>query len=613
MTTALAKAPAPDLAELLPVELASQLLAEWIDVDPVRQLHDQAAAVKTLLREQGASLEAQNKAGEIHLRAQRRLGQLLGEQKASGQRANAEDNLRRAPKAQPEPSEPAAPAPPTKPTLGELGIERNKAQRWQQLAKVPEAKFEGYLQAAKANGAEITTAGAMNHASRRNPHAASNVNNAEPDKNDRFTEREWVEALKKEFNLNWDFAGHELAPATEVFGRDRVWTIDDDCFRQDWSGKRGLLNPPWDELPRFVVFAWLKVATGECPLVVLPLPGTRWEQDWAQEFVHVFRPDEGGSGAVLRFPRGRKGYGTILDPEGKRPDNNVGLPSAELIIRGPFTRSPRLRPALTVEEVIAAQRFGDDKGLVHLWRQALAIARNSSWSGTGKHARMLADTVPAPEMPAASREVRANPVIPEKERTATGYQDVRPKGELRRMLAKERGETVDAPPSADALKSEVEAMGYKARVNWPYRKGHDGGRKPGTELIMVKCCGEDFNFRVADAAKGLERLRAHLKRRHAQQLEQVGAAFSIERFRGEATNLGFATRVVERATSSFVACRCGAKKCRTELRALVTPPRTVPLHQLQQLRDHYQEHARGQARKPRGSKPRGSKKKGGRR
>lgn len=133
----------------------------------------------------------------------------------------------------------------------------------------------------------------------------------------------------------------------------------------------------------------------------------------------------------------------------------------------------------------------------------------------------------------------------------------------------------DGPqPSADTLKAEVEAMGYKARVNWPYRKGHNGGQKPGT----------------------------------------VGRVLSIERFRGEATNLGFASRVVERPTSSFVACRCGAKKCRTYFRALVTPQRTVRMLQLQPLRDHYQEHARGQVRKPRGSKKSGSKKKkGGRR
>lgn len=47
-----------------------------------------------------------------------------------------------------------------------------------------------------------------------------------------------------------------------------------------------------------------------------------------------------------------------------------------------------------------------------------------------------------------------------------------------------------------------------------------------------------------------------------------------------------------------------------ELRALVTPQRTVPLHQLQHLRDHYQEH--GHVGKP-AKKTSKSKKKGGRR
>lgn len=371
---------------VLKVEEARALLKQATQVDEVKEIHDKAKALETYYRQQDAALGAQQDAGVVRLMAGRRIGELLGEQAARGERQGRGDAGRaaaNAPKAGPGPL--VDPAPPA--TLKDLGIERHQAQTFQQLAKVPDEKFDGYVAAAKKSRTEITTAGLLNHASKRNPHAASNVNSArapdapptEPDKNDRFTERAWVQELKDEFGLTRDYAGHPLAPATEIFGREHVYTVEDDCFLQEWT-EAGLLNPPWDQLPRFVVFGWLKVATGECPRLVLPLPGTRWEQDWAKYFVHPFRPDEGGSGARIRFPHGRKGYGTVLDPEGDRPDNNVGLPSAELILEGPFVRSQdaRWKPTEGIDEVIAAQRFGEDKGLAHLWKQALQLARGEA-------------------------------------------------------------------------------------------------------------------------------------------------------------------------------------------------------------------------------------------
>lgn len=400
MTTALAKAPVPE-GGLLKVEEARQLLAQATQIAEVKKFRDQAQAIAAYQRQQKAALESQQDAGTIKLLAEARLGELLQEKAERGERQGRGDAGRakaNAPKAGDQPL--AAPPP----TLADLGISKYHASVFQRVSEVPEEKRAKYVEVAREKGSEVTTAGLLTFAAQRNPHAASNVNNAAPDKNDKFTERAWVQALKDEFGLTRDYAGHPLAPATEIFGREHVYTVEDDCFVQEWT-EAGLLNPPWDELPRFVVFGWLKVATGECPRLVLPLPGTRWEQDWARYFVHPFRPDEGGSGARIRFPHGRKGYGTVLDPEGERPDNNVGLPSAELILEGPFVRSshPRWVSEPSIDEVLADQRFGEDKGLAHLWRQALQLARGE----VAPTRRALADQRESEELPFAEEALAA--------------------------------------------------------------------------------------------------------------------------------------------------------------------------------------------------------------
>lgn len=393
--TALATAAPAGLGELK-MEQALALIRASEDLEELQAIRGEAEALAMLARTRNASRDATNRAALVMLEAERRIGGILDEQSKRGERARPADNLRRGagkvPKVQADPSGEsgeAVAAEPVRPkTLEELGIASGAAKRYRAVANVPEEKFRSWTQAQLADeGGEVSRAGLLRMAMSRNPHAASNVNNGDPHKNDRFTPREQVEVLKAELDLNWDAAGHPSAPATEVFGRKRIWTAEDDCFTQDWTGKRPLFNVPWDQLALFLPFAWLKVATGECELVACPIPGNRFEQPWAKYFVHPFRPDEGGAGAVLRFPDGRWGYGNEDDPEGERPGNSANMPSAVLIFRGPFVRSPRLPPTGTVEEVIAAQRFGGDQALLNLWRQALPIAR-------GERAEPRASTAP---------------------------------------------------------------------------------------------------------------------------------------------------------------------------------------------------------------------------
>jgi hypothetical protein len=45
------------------------------------------------------------------------------------------------------------------PSLSDLGITRSQSSRWQQVAVIPERKFETYIQDTKEQGRELTSAG----------------------------------------------------------------------------------------------------------------------------------------------------------------------------------------------------------------------------------------------------------------------------------------------------------------------------------------------------------------------------------------------------------------------------------------------------------------------
>lgn len=137
---------------LLKVEEARRLLAECTRVDEAKDIRDKAAAIRVYLRQQGASREAQNDAAEIKLRAERCLGELLAEHKDGGERANQGTHRKKL--------QPATSCAPPPPTLRDLGIERYSAKRWQDVARVPEAKFEAFIQGQRDRpDGEITTAG----------------------------------------------------------------------------------------------------------------------------------------------------------------------------------------------------------------------------------------------------------------------------------------------------------------------------------------------------------------------------------------------------------------------------------------------------------------------
>jgi hypothetical protein len=129
---------------LVPLEEACRLLAEARSVPEVKAVRDYAEAWRHYNKQQAYSVEAMNDAAEIKIRAERRLGELLGEMPR--QRPGEYQRLHAATVA---------------PSLDDLGIEKTQSHRWQRVASVPEEAFEAHVAEVRKAGEELTTSGVL--------------------------------------------------------------------------------------------------------------------------------------------------------------------------------------------------------------------------------------------------------------------------------------------------------------------------------------------------------------------------------------------------------------------------------------------------------------------
>lgn len=136
-------------------------IAECVRVDEVKDIRDKARAFE-MYAKQALNTEAECKAGEVRLRAERRAGQLLTEMKQTGERDQGSGGNRRSPShgttvIQETPYQQSESHRPVV-TLSDLGVTRDQSSQWQQLAKIPEREFEAEVQ---KPGVKPTTAGLL--------------------------------------------------------------------------------------------------------------------------------------------------------------------------------------------------------------------------------------------------------------------------------------------------------------------------------------------------------------------------------------------------------------------------------------------------------------------
>lgn len=143
--------------ELIHFEQARLALERAVSVDEVRAIRDKAEAARVYARQIGLSLEMQNQCAEIKLRAERRVGELLGStpRQRPGEYQRSHDATVAA-------------------SLANLGINKSQSARWQALARLPEGEFEGFIDSTKVRHRELTTAAALKLARQREARAPSN-------------------------------------------------------------------------------------------------------------------------------------------------------------------------------------------------------------------------------------------------------------------------------------------------------------------------------------------------------------------------------------------------------------------------------------------------------
>ena len=124
-------------------------------VDEVKDIRDKARAMEVYLR-QAKNTEAERRACEIRLRAERKAGSLLAEkEKAKAAPGNQYTG-------------PVTPVDwsNSPPTLRDLGISKKQSSDWQRLAAVPEEQFEAALSDLKERP---TTAGIIGRVHKQEP------------------------------------------------------------------------------------------------------------------------------------------------------------------------------------------------------------------------------------------------------------------------------------------------------------------------------------------------------------------------------------------------------------------------------------------------------------
>lgn len=137
------------MTALIKYEAARKALQEAKRVDEVKKIRDQAEAMRAYAR-QANDMDLMNWAAEIKLRAERKAGEMLADmEKNKGGRPSKKNQSHDVT------------------SLADIGVSRKQSSRWQQIAKVPEEKFEQHIERQRESGAELTSSGVRKLASKK--------------------------------------------------------------------------------------------------------------------------------------------------------------------------------------------------------------------------------------------------------------------------------------------------------------------------------------------------------------------------------------------------------------------------------------------------------------
>ncbi len=144
---------AKDLPGLVHFNRARWELEQAASIDEVKQIRDQAEAMRIYACQVNDSLHMQNLCAEIKIKAERRLGEMLRE---AGISATGYKNLLR--------GRTMGLRDHSIPSLRDLGISKSQSSRCQMLSTLTEEDFEERIREVKETGRELTTSDMVTYA-----------------------------------------------------------------------------------------------------------------------------------------------------------------------------------------------------------------------------------------------------------------------------------------------------------------------------------------------------------------------------------------------------------------------------------------------------------------
>jgi phage N-6-adenine-methyltransferase len=276
-------------------EAACRALAEAKSIDEVRDIRDQAAALRAYAQ-QAKNKQLEQDAIEIRWRAERRIGEIIAAQKETvGLASGGEHGGRK--KIDGSRTDPSI----QRPTLAEAGIDKHLADRARKLAAIPAAEFEERIDDWRARidvENERVTANLL--ASGAN-HVRGTFGTGE---NEWFTPVEYIELARRALGeIDLDPASNDLAQK-DVCASD-YFTVEDNGLSRQWYG-RVWLNPPYAQpaIENFVFKLVDEVAAGRVEQAIL-LTHNYTDTAWFQKAA--------SAAAAICFTRGRVRF---VSPQG---------------------------------------------------------------------------------------------------------------------------------------------------------------------------------------------------------------------------------------------------------------------------------------------------------
>lgn len=221
-------------------------------------------AIETWAKAEKKDAELQNMIAEQKLRTQRVLGNLLRDaEKQNGSRGVGKK----------------VESMDTTPLLKDYGITKDQSSIFQQIAKIPEQKFEAFIQEKKQDVenavAELTTAGALRLA--KGAHVSNNSG-----ENEWYTPPCYIESARLVMGkIDLDPASSECA--NEIVKAKKYFDESVDGLTQKWKGNIWM-NPPYAQ-PAIFDFI-LKLETEEYDQAIV-LVNNATETKWGQKLLEL--------------------------------------------------------------------------------------------------------------------------------------------------------------------------------------------------------------------------------------------------------------------------------------------------------------------------------------